>query len=211
MTIAKEGDLAAFISREHEAAEQDPFKVEFDQEFFPLKGRVKQFDWNAKARVSIAQLDQISIEPNVEFNAGGSEWAKMFLSRHIKSSDTFDTMHTFAIKRKQNEELPTNFQLGLHFTAKAETDEEIEAAQTTMRSLFRVKVTNHVTGQKYYADTSYEEFAGMFGHTWFIVDKFNEVDENGNVIATQDELIFDNTEEITQQIGVTFESLPEAA
>ncbi len=213
MTTAKEGDLAAFLSREHEAADKDQFKTALDKEFFPLRGRVRQLDWNARARVSIPQLDQIDIDPVVEFSAGGPEWAKMFVTRHIKSGDTFETLNTFTVQRKKDEQLPTNFQLSMHFITKAETDEEIGRAQTSMRSLFRVKVANHMTGQNYYADTSYEEVAGMHGYAFFLVDKFDEVDEKGNIIATHDELIFDNTEEITQQIGVTFESIgsPEAA
>lgn len=210
MTQAKEGDLAAFLSRELEAADRDPLRVSLDEEFFPLRGRVRQLDWRTVAKVAIPELDEIGIEPTIEFN-GGESWAGMLVQRHIKQGDNFDTSKTFTVEPvdepREGRRTPKEFRLSLTFTAKGEKDEDVTRAEEAMKRTFRVRVMNYLTGQTYYAHTSYEVVAGMYGSMWFLVDEFDEVDGSGNNIATHNELNFPNDERTTQNLGITFESV----
>ena len=50
MAQPKESDISTLISREIGGAQEDPIIVQFGQEFFPLKGRVRQLDWVQELR-----------------------------------------------------------------------------------------------------------------------------------------------------------------
>ncbi len=184
-----------------EEARRDPLIGELDKELFPLRGRINKLSCNASIFVSIQQLrdliQRFGLNITVDFDA---EDKRPFSYRFMKASD----VSAAAAESNQQSEVK-GFAVSINLNILPYTGSEFLKAAG---DAFKIRILNHSTGKMFEGEVSKTKQISVYslGEAWILSD-FTEVDAEGNVIAEHEKLTFPNTPEVTQNRGITFESV----
>lgn len=181
-----------------EEARRDPFKLNLDQEIFPLKDKVTTLTTNYFARLELADIPLHNIQLWIDFytskNVGGQV--------PLKATDTNETLN------ETDQNTPDKFFVRAQILTGHITEEQSKEISDRLNKVFRIKITDNSANQVFIGIISPEWDTGLDGYIiGYNVVEFTETNGLARVKRKHNPLSFPNTPEVTQKLGITFESI----
>ncbi len=182
-----------------EEARKDPFEIQLNNEFFPLRDRVRTFNRNTSAHLKLADFSEEDLQLWIDFSVNEHSAGEL----PLRATSTDSTLNS------ENQKGPDRFKFSVGiYTGHLSENQSTEMAEK-LNSIFRIKIADHSTGQIFIATISTDWDTGFDGDIiGFRLEEFMEIDNQGNLVVKHFPLTFPNTPEVTQNLGITFESVP---